>query len=171
MPDRLIALALTALLLYPVTPAAGSSVDGLSQPQKLGEATMRWLGLPIYNAALYTQGSNQFSWTQPIALELEYLRSFPASQLTKSTLDELERIEGPRSDHSALIGKLGRCFRDVSKGDRLMAYSSTASKVSFSFNGGAACTVSHSGVRERFLGIWLSDSSRSAKLTRRLKGE
>lgn len=171
MSNRLLALTLTALLLNPASPAAGSSVAGLSQPQKLGAATMRWLGLPIYDATLYTQGSQRFSWSQPIALELRYLRAFPASQLTKSTLDELQRIEGPQSDHAALIAKLGKCFRNVSKGDRLTAYSSASSKVSFSFNGGAPCTVSHKGVRERFLGIWLSENSRSAKLTRRLKGQ
>ena len=132
---------------------------------------MRWLGLPVYTAALYTQGAARFSWSQPDALELQYLRSFPARQLTKSTLDELRRIEGPQGDHAALIAKLGRCFPDVGKGDRLTAYSSSASEVMFSFNGGAPCTVHHPGVRERFLGIWLSDNSRSAKLTRRLKGQ
>lgn len=171
MPKRLLILTLTALLLNPAPPAAGSSVAGLTQPQKLGEATMRWLGLPIYDAALYTEGAARFSWSQPLALELRYLRSFPASQLTKSTLDELQRIEGAQGDHAAMIVKLGECFKDVRKGDRLTAYSSASSKISFSFNGGAPCTVSHKGVRERFLGIWLSGNSRSAKLTRRLKGQ
>ncbi|MBE1284372.1 MAG: hypothetical protein GJ676_13755 [Rhodobacteraceae bacterium] len=168
-------LALLALLAFGVSHGAQARQDlklaGLQAPTLVNEVTVRWLGLRLYKAALFTESGERFSWSEPMALQLTYLRDFSEPKLTKGTLDELQRIEGNRSDHTALMAKLSKCFTDVQAGDRFVAASPRPDTLSMWLNGRKTCTVSEPNIRKRFLGIWLSDQARSASLSRSLRGQ
>ncbi|WP_293575195.1 chalcone isomerase family protein [Phaeobacter sp.] len=151
--------------------AAAQSGTGLSTPQKLGEVTFRWFGIPLYDASLFADGQPEFDWQRPLALELSYRRSFSQAQLMRATAYEIERIEGPRGDQAEFFAKLDGCFRDVAAGDRFVATSTNANQVALYLNGQQTCDVRHSDARKRFLNIWLSPESRSARLSRQLRGE
>lgn len=144
---------------------------GLSQPVKLGEATLRFLGMQIYSATLHTEGADRFDWDQPLSLRLDYARSFTAQELLAGTEKEITRIEGPRPDQTELFGKLASCFEDVEKGDTYVALSPAPNRVALWLNGRETCDISHEALRKRFLGIWLSPDSRSARLSSQLRGE
>lgn len=151
--------------------ATKAAETGLSQPVKLGEATLRFLGLQIYSATLHTQGTEQFDWGRPLSLRLDYARGFTAQELLAGTEKEITRIEGTRPDQAEIFAKLATCFEDVEKGDAYVALAPTPDRVTLRLNGRQTCDISHAGLRKRFLGIWLSPNSRSARLSSQLRGE
>ena len=163
-------IKLASLLLALWVPAAQAKDTGLAAPVKLGEATLRVLGKTLYSATLHTEGSAQFSWSQPLSLRLDYAYGFTATQLVKATGREIERIEGQRPDQAALLAKLAPCFRDVGPGDSFVALSTASDKVALRLNGQQTCAVTYPRLRQRFLGIWLSPDSRSPRLSRQLRG-
>lgn len=170
---ELAALLVALLLLVPGSAQARADIvaAGIAEARNLGRVTVRWFGLPLYDAALYTERGARFSWQVPMALELAYRREISRERLVAATQSELERIEGRRRDHPILLGKLGRCFRDVDPGDRVLAVARADDRVDFWFNGARLCEVRHENLRKRFLGIWLSDNARSVGLSRRLRGQ
>lgn len=175
MPEHrfppLAAALLIAAMLLPGAAAANLRGFGLSQPVELGTVMVRWLGLPIYRASLHTEGESRFGWRQPLALQIEYFRSISQDDLTKSTRVEIQRIEGPRADQAAMMQKLASCFRDVARGDVFTAVSTQPDSLVLHLNGQQTCAIRHPDLRKRFLGIWLSDNSRSARLSARLRGD
>ena len=166
----LVALAAAAMLL-PSAASANLRTYGLLQPVELGTATLRGLGFTVYRARLHTDGTTQFDWNRPLALEIEYFRSIARDDLTNSTRSEIQRMEGTRADLDTLIGKLAGCFRNVGKGDVFTAVSVRPDRMALYLNGERTCDIRHADVRKRFLGIWLSESSRSARLSAELRGE
>lgn len=168
-------IASALALLLAVVPAQASRLPDavearLPLPSQTGAATVRLLGIPIYSAALFTNGGSQFDWAAPFALELSYEQTIGRDKLLSATLSEMQRMEGAQADHSAIIDKLTTCFRDVARGDRIVALAEAADRVGFWYNGTQTCQVQHPNIRDRFLGIWLSDASRFPKLSRQLRG-
>ncbi|MDH5799109.1 MAG: hypothetical protein OEZ19_11130 [Paracoccaceae bacterium] len=145
--------------------------DRFGDAEPLGQVVFRWLGLPIYEATLFTESGRDFDWNEPLALQLVYTRSFSGTSLVNATIAELERIEGASEDYPELRGKLESCFNDVSDGDRYVAIAYAPDRVDFLLNGRQTCSLRHRDAKERVLGIWLSEDSRSAALARRLRGQ
>lgn len=144
---------------------------GFPNAQPLGSASFRWLGVTFYDATLYTQNTSQFSWQKPMALELQYRTGVSGRKLAGSAAIEIRRLEGTAPDSSQFVTKLQKCFRDVKKGDRYVAVSTSQNRVQLALNGRRTCTVDHSDARQRFFGIWLSPNSRMPTLSRQLRGE
>ncbi len=149
----------------------GEVCKQISAPQKIGQVQVSFLGISMYSATLFTQQGNAFAWEKPFALKLQYKRSFSRSRLVKASISELERLEGKREDHAQIAQKLHGCFRSVRKSDRFVAIAKSRNSLHFFFNGRKTCNIQHSGIRERVLGIWLSDRSRNAQLSRKLRGK
>lgn len=135
-----------------------------------GEAEFRLLGARIYGAQLFTKGGAAYAPGGPAALRLTYFRQISAGQFLRTTMSELARIEGARADHPAIRSKLAPCFRDVTSGDNYVAYSGGANDLRLALNGRNLCRINHPNIAPRFLDIWLSPQSRSARLSRQLRG-
>lgn len=167
-PDRSCAALALALCLVA---GPGLAETGLKAPVPLGQATLRFLGFEVYTATLHTEGAAEFSWAQPLSLRLTYARGFTATELLHSTEAELQRIEGRQPDQPQMLQKLAGCFRDVAEGDDYLAISPTPDTLEMRLNGTRTCSLRHADLRKRFLGIWLSPESRSARLSAQLRGE
>lgn len=154
--------------------AGGAQADAVSRlfPSGglRGQADFTFLGARIYGAELFTGGGGAYRAGRPVALRLTYYRQITSGQFLRSTMSELARIEGARADHAEIRAKLSGCFQNVGSGDTYVAYSSGASDLRLLRNGRETCRVSHAGIGSRFLDIWLSDQSRSPRLTRQLRG-
>ena len=161
------AILLSAALLAPSGLAASTVADALKNAELRGSATYRYLGLPVYDAQLFTQGGAPFNWNQDFGLELQYRRNISKKALINSTLDEMERIglSLPVRD------QLGTCFAAVKKGDRFLAVSQGPDKVDFWLNGRQTCTLSYPGIKRSFMSIFLGDDTRSAAFTQKLRGQ
>lgn len=163
MLRRFLAAVLLAATLAPVS-AAKAAFSGASER---GSAVYRHLGLPIYEARLYTKGGAPLDWNEDFGLQLRYLRNFTQYDLVESTMREFNRTGGQLPVRAQLEG----CFSDVRKGDRYLAVTDGPNRIHFSLNGKRTCTLSYPQISYRFMGIFLGDNSRSAGFTQRLRGQ
>ncbi|WP_170326267.1 hypothetical protein [Ruegeria arenilitoris] len=158
---------LSLCLLVPGGLAASSGLTELDDPQLRGTATFRYLGLPLYDAQLFTPGGAAFSWKQDFGLQLQYRRNVSQKALVNSTLDEMQRI----GRAAPVRDQLQTCFKAVNKGDRYLAVSEGPNKVSFWLNGRKTCTMSYPGIKRSFMSVFLGENTRSAAFTQRLRGQ
>ncbi len=170
---RIIVLVLS---LFPALPTHAETPpnevrQSVKNPGAVGQVVFRWFGVPLYEATLFTPSRRAFDWSTPLALQLVYARDISGKALIDATLSELDRIEGRQVDHREIGVKLTGCFRDVRDGDTYVAIADAADRIGFWLNGTRVCEFRHAGAKQRILGIWLSDDSRSARLARRLRGE
>ncbi|TCL08171.1 hypothetical protein BXY66_0204 [Shimia isoporae] len=141
------------------------------QPAVAGEGQFRYLGFKVYDLDLFTSGGKRFDADAPFALAIEYDRKIRSAVLLKASLGELERVEGKKADHDAIMGKLAACYRDIAPGDRIVAAPRGANAMSFWVNGTRTCTLNHPNFRDRYMAIWMSDRARDPAQARRLRGQ
>lgn len=156
-----------AALMTPTFSQASTAKSVLSTAQVRGEATFRFIGLPIYKARLYTDAGAPLDWNNDFGIELNYLRNLTEADLVESTLKEFDRMGNPLP----VRAQLTQCFDDVSKGDQYLAVSRGPNKIGFWRNGERVCTLSHPQIKQRFMAIFVGDDTRSKSFTRKLKGE
>lgn len=155
-----------AIILFSTELNAGAI--GIDAPKRLGQASFSFLGAKLYSATLYCDRES-FAWDADISLELVYSRSIKKSALIKATMIELKRMEGTRGDQSAIAQQLETCFANVGKGDSFVATATQNNQVRLYLNGSQSCTLKADNIKKRFLGIWLSDNSRSPALSKQLR--
>lgn len=153
-------------LLAPGGLAASTVTNQLPNAELRGTATFRYLGLPIYDAKLYTPAGAPFSWNEDFGLQLTYRKNLKQKALVESTLDEMAR----QGNSGPTQAQLEQCFQAVGKGDSYLAISEGPNKVGFWRNGRKTCTLTHPGVKKSFMSIFLGNNTRSASFTRQLKG-
>lgn len=160
-------LILAIFLLNSAIIAHASPVGSiLPSAEQRGEATFRFLGIPMYKARLYTDGGRVFDWQQDFALELTYQRNLTEYDLIESTLREMKRLgQTPQVED-----QLALCFDDVAPGDSYLAVTDGSDRIGLWRNGRSACTLSHPQIKRQFMSIFLGENSRSAKFTRNLRG-
>ncbi len=163
----LIALLSGAVLLGWAADASANSASPapevrsiLGQPQELGTGQFRWLGFKVYDAQMFAPQGQGFDRNGSYALEIEYARKIKRKILLKASMDEMERIEGKKSDHGQIQQKLSACYRDIQPGDRIVASPKGGNALKFWVNGKSTCTLQHNGIRDRYMAIWLSDKAR-----------
>ena len=172
MPRVASSVIVASFLMLPAVAEADTVARAtVADARLLGAATMRFVGIQLYDARLYTPGGAAFDWAAPMALQLDYKRNFSRAELTAATVREMRRMEGARPDHSSIGQMVDACFRDVGPGDQFVAVGSSDDEVSLWFNGTRTCTLAHAGIKQRFMGIWLSERSRSPHQSQRLRGE
>lgn len=147
------------------SPTQGHASSGTLEQR--GEATFRWLGLPVYDARLFTYGGQALSWQQDFSLELTYQRRLTRENLTSSTQSEMQRLGFKSPAKPVLSG----CFGDVKPGDKFYALTQGPDQIRFSLNGSKRCTLRHPDIRTGFMSIFLSQNSRSPGFSRRLKND
>jgi len=158
---------LSALVLAPMFAQASTVSSALPDGELRGAATFRFIGLPIYEARLFTKSGAPLDWSADFGLELKYLRSLSEYDLVEGTMRELSRtgVELP------VRAQLERCFNDINKGDRYLAVSNGQNQIAFWLNGKPVCTLNHPRIKTRFMAIFLGDNTRSRSFTQKLKGE
>ena len=158
---------LSLVLLAPAGLAATPVTSVLPDAQLRGAATFRFLGLPIYDAQLYTPGGAPFSWSQDFGVKLTYRKSLKQKALVGSTLDEMSR----QGNSASIESQLKICFKAVSAGDSYLAVSQGPDQIDFWRNGRKTCTLSFPGIKRSFMSIFLGNNTRSAAFTRQLRGQ
>lgn len=156
-----------SVLAAPTFLQASTISTVLSTAQMRGEATFRYIGLPLYQARLYTNDGAPLDWSQDFGIELNYLRNLTKKDLVESTLKELDRLGHPLP----VRDQLSRCFDDVSKGDQYLAVSRGQDQIGFWRNGTRVCTLTHPMIKQRFMAIFVGQNTRSTAFTRKLTGE
>jgi len=158
---------LILLLVFPITVLASPAPSALPGAQLRGAATFKMLGLPLYEARLYTPGGGAFSWDQDFALELNYKRNLSQYDLVEATMRELKRT----GTTLPVRDQLNTCFKAVSKGDQYLAVTNGDNRIGFWRNGAKVCTLKYAGIKRGFMSIFLGQNTRSKAFSRKLRGE
>ncbi|NQW80362.1 MAG: chalcone isomerase family protein [Polaromonas sp.] len=145
----------------------------LPQAQRLGQSRLTVWGFKIYDAQLWAApGFNADRYaSQPLALELAYLRDFDAVDIAERSIKEMRR-SATITDAQARQWRLDmqRVFPDVKAGDRIMGVHRPGVGVSFWVNGQAGGEILDAEFSKLFFGIWLSPKTSEPAMRTALVG-
>ncbi|MCP9757987.1 hypothetical protein EGI20_18730 [Aquitalea sp. S1-19] len=159
-------IVLSALCLATTLAQAlpASVTQTLPDLEARGSGNMRWFGLRLYQATLYTPGGREFAWQAPFALEIRYARAFSTDELAASSRDEMARLGTPKAELPQVFSTLRRVFPSVSEGDVIVGAQDANGHTRFWHNGRETGQITDPGFGRRFFSIWLSPQTREPAL-------
>lgn len=159
-------------------PAAGNAAaaddhrpelkEALPQATRLiGKARLTVWGFQVYDARLWAPvgfAAGNYA-TQPLALELAYLRSFEAVDVAERSLQEMRRSTPIGEARAAQwTAEMLRVIPDVRKGDRILGVHRPGVGAAFWINGKAGGEIRDAEFAKLFFGIWLSPRTSEPRL-------
>jgi hypothetical protein len=124
-------------------------------------------GFQVYDAQLWALpgfGNESFA-TQPLALELGYLRAFEKTEVAERSISEMRRA-APITERQLeqWTAAMLRVLPDVKKGDRVTGVHRPGVGASFWLNGQPIGEVRDAEFARRFFGIWLGSKTSEPRL-------
>ena len=153
--EAVLVLALAGLL----TSSAVWAHPQLPGSRLQGEATLRYFGLRVYHARLWTLPDFRTTEPveQPMVLELEYLRELQGQAIAERSLQEMQRTAAiPEAQARRWLAEMQRIFPDVKAGDRISGQHLPGQGARFSHNGRPRGQVDDPDFARLFFGIWLA---------------
>ena len=139
-----------------------------------GEATLKYFGLRVYHARLWTLPgfSPTVTGDQPLLLELEYLRDFQGQAIAERSLKEIQRTK-TLSNRQAQdwLSAMQRVFPDVKTGDRITGRHQPGQAAQFWHNGKPIGQIDDLDFAQAFFDIWLAPTSSQPQLRLALLGQ
>lgn len=156
--------------------AASASAAGHPQlpgSRLLGQATLRYFGLRVYHAQLWTLPDFRApqATEQALVLELEYLRDLKGAAIAERSLQEMRRA-GPLTEAQGQrwLADMQRVFPDVKAGDRITGQHLPGQGARFWHNGRAVGQVEDAAFARLFFGIWLAPTTSEPDMRQALLG-
>lgn len=142
----------------------------LGTVRPLGHGTLRWFGLRVYDATLWSADST-FAPDRAFALELRYSRDIPRERLLNSTVSEMRRL-GQSDDAKVARWRelLVPIFPDVREGDRLVGVHLPGRGAAFFDAQRRIGVVEDAEFARWFFAIWLDAGTREPSLRAALLG-
>lgn len=172
----MVRLLLLLILLMPLAsqafpPLPDSIIGKMPDLRPAGEGRLRWLGLHIYDAALWTR-SDAFTVQSEFALDIRYARNIGADRLVNTSVKEMRRLgfDNP-AQLKKWAGEMARIFPDIRKGDRLTGVNLPGVGAEFYHNGHFVGTVTDVNFARAFFSIWLDPRTREPELRESLIGQ
>lgn len=157
--------ALAALVLLTAT-----SVLGAPGMQRLGDGTLRWFGLRVYDATLWA-AENSAAFSEPLRLELRYARALSGAAIAERSQEEIARLGfGTPEQRSRWLDAMRRLFPDVSEGDTLAGEHLPGRGARFSRNGAPLGGIDDPEFSRAFFSIWLDPRTSVPALRAQLLG-
>lgn len=155
------------------TAAPAEAAAVLSDLRLLGRGTLRFFGLPVYEARLWTGAgfaAERYN-THAFALELRYARKLDGAAIVQRSIVEMRRA-GSVDDSQARVWEAAmvRAFPDIAPGDRLTGVHVPGEATRFFHNGRPTSSVADPAFARSFFGIWLAASTSEPALRQQLIG-
>jgi len=166
----IVSITLLMGLLWATQTLAHSQLPG-SRVQ--GEATLRFLGLKIYHARLWTPPDFKPGALadQPLVLELEYLRDLQGRSIAERSLQEMQRAGHiAQGQAQRWLSEMQRLFPDVKAGDRISGQNIPGKGARFWHNGRLLGQIDDPTFAGLFFGIWLAPTTSEPGLRAALLG-
>ena len=158
----LAALALTASGFANADPV-------LPEFAKVGEGSLSWFGLSIYDASLWTPSGTYSGGGEPTLLTIRYSRDLSKQRIIETTAKEWRRLKvGDESQRSAWLAELEIILPEIRKDLRLSSLVNPESSTVFYQDGSAIGTVDDPEFGPAFLAIWLDPKTKARKLRKSL---
>jgi hypothetical protein len=161
---------LVPLGVQAIPPLPDEVIGKSPELRPVGEGRLRWLGLHIYDAALWT-GESAVSMQDEFALDIRYARNIPARRLVGTSVKEMRRLGfGDSEQREQWSREMARVFPDIAKGDRLTGVNRPGVGAEFYHNGRFVGGVNDPGFSDAFFSIWLDPRTREPGLRESLIG-
>jgi hypothetical protein len=158
----IVTLLLSASLLQ------ASPLPHLPDFKAVGNGTLRFFGLRIYDATLWSPGG-VWSANQPYALELVYARSFDGREIAQRSIKEMRAQRSwPEATLARWEKDMRALFPDVAKGDRLIGVRMPGTGATFYSGPHRLGEVRDEDFANAFFGIWLSPATSAPDLRTKL---
>jgi hypothetical protein len=134
----------------------------LPQGRLMGRGRLTVWGFQVYDATLWANpGFTSASVdSQPLALELRYLRNFDSQDIAERSIAEMRRSASINDDQARQwVAAMVKAVPDVKKGDRVMGIHRPGAGAWFWTNGKATGEVRDAEFAKLFFGIWLSPNT------------
>ncbi|PVV26118.1 MAG: hypothetical protein B6D79_07350 [gamma proteobacterium symbiont of Ctena orbiculata] len=139
--------------------------------QAVGSGELTWLGFKVYQATLYAP-LGEYGPDQLHALEIVYRLTISREQLAKTSLKEIEKIQGRRfADRTAILDRFKAVFPDVSDGDAILGVHLPGEGARFYTRSEYLGPIDDPELAAAFFDIWLSPATTKPVLRRGLLGE
>jgi hypothetical protein len=137
------------------------------QSQWTGSSTMKFLGMRIYDAKLWTAPGfrpEQYASTA-LALELTYHRSLNGKLIAERSLKEMQRGGTlPPAQAQRWLAAMEQAFPDVKSGDRIVGVHIPAVGARFWHNGNLRAEINDPEFSRLFFGIWLASHTSEPRM-------
>ncbi|MBC5765240.1 chalcone isomerase family protein [Ramlibacter albus] len=171
------AQALSCAIAFAAT-AAGAQQDeavraAVPQARLVGEAPMRWFGLPIYDARLFAPaGFDALELARhAFVLELTYRRALRGRDIARRSIEEMRRAPSfPEDRAGRWESELAAVLPDVQPGDRIAGVHTPGGGAAFIVNGRRAGEIADAQFARLFFGIWLAPHTSEPGLRAALLG-
>ena len=134
----------------------------LPQAQLVGKGRLTFWGFQVYDARLWANpgfGAGSFA-SQPLALELSYLRDFDSQAVAERSISEMRRAAAISDDLAEKwMAAMARVLPHVKKGDRVMGVHRPGMGASFWMNGKPTGEIRDAEFARLFFGIWLAPTT------------
>ena len=138
---------------------------------RLGEGTMRWFGLKVYEARLWTAGGAP-DFARPLRLELRYARALRGAAIAERSDEEIARLGfGTPAQRAAWLAAMQRLFPDVAPGDTLAGEHVPGFGARFLRNGAPLGEIADPAFSRAFFSIWLDPRTSAPDLRAALLGQ
>lgn len=157
----------------PALPTAVQNVLPDAHWQCLGQGEMRWYGLALYQASLWTQnGTRRVTPDTPFAFVIEYERHFSGARLASTSISEMRRLRLADENQLTRWGaELARIFPDVKTGQTITGINLPGQGVRFFHHDKPIGAITDPAFGRAFFGIWLHEQTRAAALRNQLLGK
>lgn len=160
--------ALAAACLLAATALHAGPLPYLPSFEAVGSGTLRFFGLRIYDATLWSPGG-VWSADQPYALELTYARSFDGAAIARRSIEEMRAQRAyPAATLARWEQQMGALFPDVKSGDRLTGVRMPGAGATFYSGPRNLGQIDDEAFADAFFGIWLDPATRAPGLRARL---
>lgn len=165
--------SLAAACLLAASALQASPLPHLPSFEVVGSGTMRFFGLRIYDATLWSP-DGAWSASQPYALELVYARSFDGGAIAQRSIEEMRaQRPWPEATLARWENDMRALFPDVEKGDRLVGVRMPGAGATF-YSGTRRLgqiklgQIKDEAFADAFFGIWLNPGTRAPELRAQL---
>jgi hypothetical protein len=138
-----------------------------------GQGRLRYFGLHIYDAALWSLAPVPPGdpLGAALALEMRYARKLAGSAIADRSLDEMKRVgDFSPADGQRWLDAMKQAFPDVIAGDRITGVLRPGVGAVFFVNGKPSAEVRDAQFAQLFFGVWLSPRTSQPALRAALLG-
>ncbi|WP_374538713.1 chalcone isomerase family protein [Chitinimonas taiwanensis] len=150
--------------------AQASWRDVLPGAQAVGAGEMRWFGLKLYDAQLFSS-AKPLDPRRPYALVLTYARQFQAKRIVAASLEQMEKLGAPKAQFPRWAEYMQRGFVDVQAGERITGVHLPGQGARFYAGERLTAAIDDPEFAQWFFAIWLDAKTSEPGLRRQLLGE
>ena len=155
------------------TPAPAELRTVLPEARLQGTGVLRFFGLRVYEARLWTApdfDAENYA-RQPFGLELIYDRKLEGGAIAERSVAEMRRVGSFDEERAKRwLALMKRAFPDVAASDRLLGLSDGRGEVRFFHNGRQTAQTEDAEYARLFFGIWLARQTSAPALRDALLG-